>query len=179
MPELIRDDFPALASGRVYLDNAATTHQPRAVMRAVNRVHRTRARHAGRRGDLCRCAGARGAACRRVGGKRGFLRRRDAGDPARRGRIRGDRARRRNRRVVGRTHRESGAVATAGQHDAAHELRVVDVDANGTCRSIRFAPRCRSGRRFVAITHVSNVLGTTLPVRDIVESRARRPARAC
>src|SRR4051812_40473338 len=44
-PQTIRDDFPALRSGRVYLDNAATTHQPRAVLRAmadyVEHVHGT------------------------------------------------------------------------------------------------------------------------------------------
>ncbi len=50
------------------------------------------------------------------------------------------------------------------------QLRVIDVDANGQLPIDAFRKALSERTKFVAITHVSNVLGTTLPVRDIVDA---------
>jgi cysteine desulfurase / selenocysteine lyase len=72
-PQEARAQFPALADGRVELDNAATTHKPAAVLDALRRhdveasanVHR--ATHARARAATAAYEGARGRAARFLG----------------------------------------------------------------------------------------------------------------
>ncbi|HEX4479292.1 MAG TPA: aminotransferase class V-fold PLP-dependent enzyme [Rudaea sp.] len=171
MPELpaIRDDFPALASGRAYLDNAATTHQPRVVLRAVSdyiqRVHGTPdsatayadarariARHVGAAADnVVFCGGATQAIQLVADGFDAI----GVGDEI----------------IV--SSAEHIANLAPWQRLAAQRgarLRVVDVDANGVLTLDAFRSALSERTKFVAITHVSNVLGTTMPVSEIVDA---------
>jgi cysteine desulfurase/selenocysteine lyase len=171
MPDLpaIRDDFPALAFGRAYLDNAATTHQPRAVLRAVSeyieRAHGTpdsatayanaRARIAKHLGasaeNIVFCGGATQAIQLVVDGFVSI----DSGDEI----------------VV--SSAEHTANLAPWQRVAAQSggrLRVVDVGANGELSLDAFRETLSARTKFVAVTQVSNALGTTMPVRDIVEA---------
>jgi len=169
MPELpaIRDDFPALASGRVYLDNAATTHQPHAVLRAVNhyieRVHGTPdaaaaysdarervAKHIGASPENVIFCGGATQAIQLVADGFGVI---DAHD---------------------------GIVVSSAEHIANlapwqrlamrcdGELLVVEVDENGVLSRDGLRSALQRPTKIVAMTHVSNALGTTLPVREIV-----------
>lgn len=168
MPDLNRNDFPALGSGRAYLDNAATTHQPRAVLRAVTeyveRVHGTPggaavyadararvARHVGASSDnVVFCGGATQAIQLVIDG---FARIEAGGE------------------IVTSSAEHIANLAPwqrlAEQRGA--RLRVVDVDANGIVPLDAIRSALSEKTKFVAITHVSNVLGTTQPVRDIVK----------
>ena len=168
MPEL-RDDFPALAPGRVYLDNAATTHQPRTVMRAVaeyvERGHGTPnaaaiyadararvARHVGAEAeDVVFCGGATQAIQMVADGFAAI----GSGDEI----------------VVSSAEHISNLAPwqrLAAQRGA--QLCVVDVDANGTLTLDAFRDVLSERTKFVAITHVSNALGTTLPVRELTRA---------
>jgi cysteine desulfurase/selenocysteine lyase len=172
----LRDDFPALASGRAYLDNAATTHQPRAVMRAVSeyveRVHGTPdaatvytnareriARHVGATAENIVFCGGATQAIQLVAD--GFVS------------IETD-----DEIIVSSAEHIANLApwqrltAQAGAH-----LRVVDVDAHGQLPIDTFRAALTQRTRFVAITHVSNVLGTTMPVRDIVHAAHERGAQ--
>jgi cysteine desulfurase/selenocysteine lyase len=167
-PPAIRDDFPALASGRVYLDNAATTHQPRAVLRAVaeyiERVHATPqaaavyadarariARHVGTAAEnVVFCGGATQAIQMVVDGFATI----DAGDEI---------------VVSSAEHIANLAPWQRLATKRAAQLRVIDVDTNGTLPLDAFQSALSKRTKIVAITHVSNALGTTMPARDIVK----------
>jgi cysteine desulfurase / selenocysteine lyase len=168
-PSAIRADFPALATGRAYLDNAATTHQPRAVLRAVaeyiERVHGTpdaAAVYAQARARLARHVGASAENVVFCGGATqaiqlvadGFVAI-EAGDEI----------------VVSSAEHIANLAPwqrLAAENDA--RLVVVDVDANGILPLHAFESALSPRTRFVAVTHVSNVVGTTQPVRDIVRA---------
>jgi cysteine desulfurase/selenocysteine lyase len=175
MPDL-RDDFPALASGRVYLDNAATTHQPRAVLRAVTdyveRMHGTPhaaaayadarariARHVGAAAEnVVFCAGATQAIQLVADGFVSI----DAGDEI---------------VVSSAEHIANLAPWQRLTAQSGGRLRVVDVDANGQFPLDAFREGLSERTQFVALTHVSNVLGTSMPVREIVAAAHRVGAR--
>ena len=167
MPHSIRDDFPALASGRACLDNAATTHQPHAVLQAVGnyvaRAHGTphaltayadararMARHVGAASDnVVFCGGATQAIQLAIDGVVAI----QTGDEI---------------LVSSAEHIANLApwqrlAAQRGGH-----LRVVDVDANGIVPVDAVRSAFSEKTTWVAITHVSNVLGTMQPVRDII-----------
>ena len=175
-PLPIRDDFPALASGRAYLDNAATTHQPRAVMRAVDayieHAHGTPeagavyadararvARHVGASlENVVFCAGATQAIQLVADGFHSNT----PGDEI----------------IV--SSAEHIANLAPWQRWAAQRggrLRAIDVDSSGALSLDAFRAALSARTRLVAITHVSNALGTTLPVRDMVKAAHEAGAR--
>lgn len=178
MPEplAIRDEFPALASGRAYLDNAATTHQPRAVMRAIShyveRVHGTpdsAAAYADARARVARHVGAMPDNVVFCGGATQAIQLVADGIDA----IGAD-----DEILV--SSAEHIANLAPWQRLAAQRggrLRVVDVDANGGLSLDAFRSTLSGRVKFVAVTHVSNALGTTMPVREIVEAAHANGAR--
>lgn len=172
----MRDDFPALVSRRVYLDNAATTHQPRAVIRAVSEyvehVHGTPAAAAVYADARARVAQNVGALAENVvfcGGATQAI------------------------QIIAEGFDAIGSgdeiVVSSAEHIAnlapwqrfaeqrGGKLRVVDVDANGTLPIDAFRSALSDRTKFVAVTHVSNALGTTMPVRDIILAAHEAGAR--
>ncbi len=167
-PPATRDDFPALAAGRVYLDNAATTHQPRAVLRAiaqyVEHVHGTpqaAAVYADARSRIARHVGAASENVVFCGGATQAI----------------------QMVVDGFALVETGdeIVVSSAEHIAnlapwqrlatkrAAQLRVVDVEEDGTLSPDAFRSVLSTRTKIVAITHVSNALGSVMPVSDIIK----------
>ena len=179
-----RADFPALhqqVHGRplVWLDNAATTQKPRAVMSAMTRyyerdnsnVHRAAHTLAARATEAYE--GARAAVARLLGAPTPesvvFVRGTTEGINLLAGTL--------GRQRVG---RQDEIVLTTLEHHAnivpwqmlAHEvgarLRPVSVDDTGQVQLDRYAALLHDRTRVVALSHVSNALGTVLPVREMI-----------
>jgi cysteine desulfurase / selenocysteine lyase len=186
----IRADFPILgelAHGRplVYLDNAATTQKPRAVIDRVTRfyTHENSNVHRGvhllseRATDAYEAA--RGTAAR-------FLHAKDASEIVF---VRGTtEAINLVSQTYGRTHVGSGdeVVLTSMEHhsnivpwqmlceEKGARLRVTPISDEGELRLDEFERLLSDRTKIVAVVHVSNALGTVNPVNEIVRMAHRR-----
>ena len=183
--EKIRRDFPALAQevhGKplVYLDSAATSQKPRAVIDAVSRFYAEdnanvhRAVHALAERATARLEDARAKAQRFIG----------AGHAQEIVFVRGvTEAVNLVAQSFGRSrvHQGDEVAVTALEHhsnlipwqrlcaEAKATLRVVDVDDGGELRLDLLEQALGPRTRLLAVTHVSNALGTVNPVAAIVE----------
>ncbi|HUG56311.1 MAG TPA: cysteine desulfurase [Candidatus Limnocylindrales bacterium] len=184
----IRADFPVLARrvhGKplVYLDNAATSQKPRQVIDAMSRVyeehnanvHRgvyemsevTTAAFEGAREKVARFINA--PASREVV----FVRNATEGTNLVMNAWARDHVRAGDRILTTVLEHHSNFVPwqqLAQQVGAT--LVVVDIDDEGRLRREQFSAELRKGARFVALTHVSNGLGTVNPVKELVAEAA-------
>ena len=186
----IRADFPILAQqvhgkNLVYLDNAATSQKPRAVIDAIVRYYeRDNANiHRGVHSLSVRATEAHDAARKTV---QRFI---NAGSTREIIFVRGaTEAINLVMQSYGRGHVAAGdeILITAMEHHSnivpwqilceekgAH-LRVAPIDDRGQLRMDEFAKLIGPRTRIVAVTHVSNALGTVNPVREIIDLAHRR-----
>ncbi|WP_367127567.1 aminotransferase class V-fold PLP-dependent enzyme [Saccharothrix sp. HUAS TT1] len=180
LPATVRDDFPLLRGpgAPVYLDNAATTQKPQAVIDAIVDYYRTANSNVGRGHHRLamtatdRYEGARAAVGRFLGARfaeevvftanttdatnlvADVVGRRVVG--------RGDRV------VVGGMEHNSNLLPWRRLCDeVGAELVVAPTGADGRVDLTAFAALMGPGVRIVAVAHVSNVLGTVNPVREL------------
>jgi cysteine desulfurase/selenocysteine lyase len=185
-PERVRDDFPILKQkigGRplVYLDNAATTQKPRAVIEAVRRYYATSNANV-----------HRGVHTLSERATRGY-----EGARARVARFLNAREEREIVFVRGATEainlvaqsflrplvrKGDEVLLTAMEHHAnivpwqmvcaraGARLRVVPVDAAGVTDLDAYRGLLSPRTRLVAVTHVSNAIGTVNPVREMISA---------
>jgi cysteine desulfurase/selenocysteine lyase len=188
--EKIRGDFPILAErvhGKplVYLDNAATSQKPRAVIDAIMRYYEQLNAniHRGVHTLSVRATEAHDAARETV--KR-FL---NAADTREVIFVRGaTEAINLVAESYGRTHVAAGdeVLITAMEHHSnivpwqilceekqAH-LRVAPIDDRGELRMDEFEKLIGLRTKLVAVTHVSNALGTVNPLREMIEMAHRK-----
>ncbi|MGB9626014.1 MAG: SufS family cysteine desulfurase [Phycisphaerae bacterium] len=180
----IRKDFPILSTrmhGKplVYLDNAATTQKPRAVLDAMTRFYEEYNAniHRGVHELASRATDAYEAARERV---RRFL---GATLPQEIVFVRGaTEAINLVAQTYGRLHVHAGdeVVISVMEHhsnivpwqmlckEKKAILRIVPISDAGAFRMDEYAAMFTPRTRLVAVTHVSNVLGTVNPIRDIV-----------
>jgi cysteine desulfurase / selenocysteine lyase len=188
----IRADFPILAervNGKplVYLDNAATSQKPRAVLNAIaNYYERMNANiHRGVHTLSVRATEAHDAARLTV---KQFI---NAADTREVIFVRGaTEAINLVAQTYGRVHVSAGdeVLITAMEHHSnivpwqilceekgAH-LKVAPIDDRGELLLDEFAKLVGSRTKIVAVTQVSNALGTVLPLREMIELAHRRGA---
>jgi cysteine desulfurase/selenocysteine lyase len=185
----LREQFPILGirvHGKplVYLDNAATTQKPRAVIDAVARYYEAQNANIHRGVHHLSELATKLYEDARVRVQR-FL---GAADPREIVFVRGTteainlvarsfvRPRLRAGDAVVLTHLEHHSNIVPWQmlrDEVGLELRVAPVDDRGALVWEDFE-RLLEGARFVAVAHVSNALGTVLPVKRIVEAAHRR-----
>ncbi len=186
----IRADFPILAqqvNGRnlVYLDNAATSQKPRAVIDAIVHYyeHDNANIHRGVHTLSVRATEAHDAARKTV---QRFI---NAGSTREIIFVRGaTEAINLVMQSYGRGHVAAGddVLITAMEHHSnivpwqmlceekgAH-LRITPIDDRGQLRMDEFAKLIGPRTRIVAVTHVSNALGTVNPLREIIDLAHRR-----
>ena len=183
--EAIRRDFPILAQrihGKrlVYLDNAATSQKPRAVIGAIARYYEQDNAniHRGVHTLSMRATDAHDAARRTV---QRFM---HAGDAREIVFVRGaTEAINLVAQSYGRAHVAAGdeVLITAMEHhsnivpwqilceEKQARLRVAPIDDDGELRMEEFENLLGPRTRVVAVTHVSNALGTVNPLRRIIE----------
>jgi cysteine desulfurase / selenocysteine lyase len=181
----IRADFPILAQrvhGRrlVYLDNAATSQKPRAVIDAIVRYYEQDNAniHRGVHALSVRATEAHDGARETV---RQFL---NAGSPKEIVFVRGaTEALNLVAQSYGRGHVGAGdeVLITAMEHhsnivpwqilceEKSAHLKVAPIDDRGQLRLDEFAKLIGPRTKIVAITHVSNALGTVNPLREMIE----------
>ncbi|WP_225975848.1 family 2A encapsulin nanocompartment cargo protein cysteine desulfurase, partial [Paracidovorax avenae] len=190
----VRRDFPILServNGRplAWLDNAATTHKPRAVIERISHFyeHENSNIHRAAHELAARATDAYEGARERV---RRFLNAPDVNEVIF---VRGTTeainlvAKSWSERHVGEgdeiivSHLEHHANIVPWQQLAAGKgakLRVIPVDDSGQVRLDEYQKLLNSRTKIVAVTQVSNALGTVVPVRQIVEMAHRAGARA-
>ena len=183
--ESIRRDFPILAQrvhGKwlVYLDNAATSQKPRAVIGAIARYYEQDNAniHRGVHTLSMRATDAHDAARRTV---QRFI---HAGDAREIVFVRGaTEAINLVAQSYGRAHVAAGdeVLITAMEHhsnivpwqilceEKQARLRVAPIDDDGELRMEEFEKLIGARTRMVAVTHVSNALGTVNPLRRMIE----------
>jgi cysteine desulfurase/selenocysteine lyase len=186
----IRGDFPILAEkvhGRnlVYLDNAATSQKPRAVIEAIVRYYEQLNAniHRGVHTLSVRATEAHDAARQTV---KQFL---NAGDRREIIFVRGaTEAINLVAQTYGRRHVAAGdeVLITAMEHhsnivpwqilceEKGAQLKVAPIDDNGELRLEEFEKLIGPRTKMVAVTHVSNALGTVNPLREMIELAHRR-----
>ncbi len=186
----LRCDFPILAEkihGRhlVYLDNAATSQKPRAVIEAIVRYyeHLNANIHRGVHTLSVRATEAHDAARQTV---RRFL---NAGDTREIIFVRGaTEAINLVAQTYGRRHVAAGdeVLITAMEHhsnivpwqilceEKGAQLKVAPIDDRGELRLDEFEKLIGPRTKMVAVTHVSNALGTVNPLREMIEMAHRR-----
>lgn len=188
----VRDDFPILsddspAAGMVYLDNAATTHKPRAVLDAITSYYATANSNVGRgyhrlafastdrfeeaRSEVAAAIGAAspeevvftGGTTDGVNMLTGTLGRDllGAGDQV---------------VITGMEHNSNLLPWRRLCEESGAELVVVQVDADGRVPLSAFESAMGERVKVVALSHVSNVLGTVNPVREMTELAHRAGA---
>ena len=182
--ESARADFPALqqrVQGRplIWFDNAATTQKPRAVIDAITRyyerdnsnVHRAAHTLAARATDAYE--GARSSVARLLGAPAPesvvFVRGTTEGINLLAGTLGRQRVGRGDEIVL--TTLEHHANIVPWQmlaHEVGARLRPVPVDDTGQVRLDRYADLLTDRTRVVALSHVSNALGTVLPVETMI-----------
>jgi cysteine desulfurase/selenocysteine lyase len=185
LPASVRDDFPILATRPgAYLDNAATTHKPRAVLDAMTGYYTTANSNVGRgyhelgrlstdvyeraRQDVQEALGAEhpdevvftGGTTDAVNAVADGLGRRLLGP--------GDAV-----LVSGMEHNSNLLPWRRLAEETGAELLVAPVDAHGRVDVDGFAALLGPRVRLAAISHVSNVLGTVNPVAELI-ARAHR-----
>lgn len=180
--EEIRKDFPLLRSGIIYLDSAATSLTPEPVLnRMLEFYHRFRANVGRGIHRLSREAGEEVSSAReRV---REFIGARSAREviftknttEAINLVARGLKWRRGDGVVTTLLEHHSNLLPWLRLRNAGVEVRVVRPDPEGVLKPEDF--EVREGTRLVALTHVSNVLGSVAPVREIAELAHERGAR--
>ncbi|WP_354682951.1 family 2A encapsulin nanocompartment cargo protein cysteine desulfurase [Cupriavidus necator] len=190
----VRRDFPILqerVNGRplVWFDNAATTHKPRQVIERISHfyAHENSNIHRAAHALAARATDAYEAARSKV---QRFI---GAGSPDEIIFVRGATeainliARTWGISNVGEgdeiiiSHLEHHANIVPWQQLAAQvgaRLRVIPVDDSGQVRLDEYRRLLNHRTRIVAVTQVSNALGTVVPVREIVELAHRAGARA-
>jgi cysteine desulfurase/selenocysteine lyase len=188
--EKIRGDFPIFAEkvhGRnlVYLDNAATSQKPRAVIEAIVRYyeHLNANIHRGVHTLSVRATEAHDAARQTI---RRFL---NAGDTCEIIFVRGaTEAINLVAESYGRAHVAAGdeVLITAMEHhsnivpwqilceEKCAQLKVAPIDDNGELRLEEFEKLIGPRTKMVAVTHVSNALGTVNPLSDMIGMAHRR-----
>ena len=183
-PERVRDDFPILKQkigGRplVYLDNAATTQKPRAVIEALRRYYATSNANVHR--------GVHTLSERATRGYEGARARVACFLNAREGReivfVRGatEAINLVAQSFLGPLVRKGEEVLVTGMEHHANivpwqmvcdragaRLRVVPVDAAGVADLEAYRGLLSPRTRMVAVTHVSNAIGTVNPVREMI-----------
>jgi cysteine desulfurase/selenocysteine lyase len=186
----IRQDFPILqleVHGKplVYLDNAATTQKPRAVMEAEQRFYTTLCSNIHRGVHLLseQATQAYEDARRKV---QHFL---NAGEAREIVFVRGTtEAINLVTQAYGRKHLQAGdeILITAMEHhsnivpwqilceEKGSVLRVAPINDDGELLLEEFERLLNPRTRFVSVAHVSNVLGTINPVRRIIDAAHRR-----
>jgi cysteine desulfurase/selenocysteine lyase len=186
----IRGDFPILAEkvhGRnlVYLDNAATSQKPRAVIEAIVRYYEQLNAniHRGVHTLSVRATEAHDAARQTV---RQFV---NAGDTREIIFVRGaTEAINLVAQSYGRRHVAAGdeVLITAMEHhsnivpwqilceEKGAQLKVAPIDDQGELRLDEFEKLIGPRTKMVAVTHVSNALGTVNPLREMIEMAHRR-----
>lgn len=185
----IRTDFPILSRRvhglpLVYLDNAATTQKPRAVIDAITEYYTSTNANIHRGVHLLSESATRAHESARKTVQR-FL---NAGDSAEIVFVRGaTEAINLVAATYGRTHVSAGdeILITAMEHhsnivpwqmlceDKGARLRVAPISDDGELLLDEFAALLNSRTRLVAVTHVSNVLGTVNPVARLIEMAHR------
>ncbi|WP_320066160.1 cysteine desulfurase [Micromonospora sp. RTGN7] len=188
LPGTVRDDFPffrgAEGVGLAYLDNAATTQKPAAVLAAITDYYATANSNVGRgyyrlsMASTDRFEAARGTVARAIGAAHpdevlftsgtthavnllaATLGRRLVGP--------GDRV-----LVTGMEHNSNLLPWRRLCEEAGAELVAVPVDADGAVRADAFADALGPRVRLAAMAHVSNVLGTVNPVREMIAEAHR------
>ncbi|GAA2714982.1 aminotransferase class V-fold PLP-dependent enzyme [Micromonospora olivasterospora] len=188
LPATVRADFPFFSSaegaGLAYLDNAATTQKPAAVLAAVTDYYTTANGNVGRgyyrlsMTSTDRFEAARTTVQRALGAEHpdevlftsgtthavnllaGTLGRRLVG--------RGDQV-----LVTGMEHNSNLLPWRRLCEEAGAELVVVPADTGGTVGVDAFAAALGPRVRLAAVAHVSNVLGTVNPVRELVAAAHR------
>ena len=189
----IRRDFPILSErvhGKplVWLDNAATTQKPRQVIERISRfyehensnIHRAAHALAGRATDAYEAAREKTRAFLNAGSTREIVFVRGATEGI-------------NlvAQSFGRRYVEQGdeIIVTQLEHhsnivpwqmlcaEKGARLRVVPVDDHGQVQLDAYEKLLGPRTRIVALTHVSNALGTVLPVREMVDMAHRHGAR--
>ncbi|MBW4722024.1 aminotransferase class V-fold PLP-dependent enzyme [Saccharothrix obliqua] len=188
LPAAVRADFPILAHrGGTYLDNAATTHKPRAVLDALTSYYTTTNSNVGRgyhelgrlstdayeqaRGDVRAALGARhpdevvftAGTTDAVNTVADGLGRRLVGP--------GDAV-----LVSGLEHNSNLLPWRRLAEETGADLLVAPVDERGRIDVAGFAALLGPRVRLVAISHVSNVLGTVNPVAELVALAHRHGA---
>jgi len=188
--EAVRRDFPILTQtvhGRplVYLDNAATTQKPQAVIDAVSRHYGTQCSNVHRGVHLLsqKATSAYEGARERV---RSFLNARDAREVVfLRGATEainlvantfaqqrvgpGDEI-----LITGMEHHSNIVPWQMLRDRVGTKLTVVPIDDRGEIDLAAFERAITSRTRMAAVVHVSNALGTTNPIREMVEIAHRR-----
>jgi len=192
--QALRRDFPILATrvngGRplVWLDNAATTHKPRSVIERLSHFyeHENSNIHRAAHELAARATDAYESARKKVAD---FL---GAGSTEEIVFVRGTTeginlvAQTWGKLAVGEgdeivlSHLEHHANIVPWQMLAAEKgarIRVIPVDDRGQVRLDEFQKLLNSRTRIVAVTQVSNALGTVVPVKDIIDIAHRAGAR--
>ncbi|WDZ98429.1 family 2A encapsulin nanocompartment cargo protein cysteine desulfurase [Herbaspirillum sp. WKF16] len=192
--QAVRRDFPILqerVNGRqlVWFDNAATTHKPQAVIDRISEFYRRENSNIHRAAHelAARATDAYEGARERV---RGFINAPDVNEVIF---VRGTTeainlvAKSWGGKHVGAgdeivvSHLEHHANIVPWQQLAAEKgakLRVIPVDDSGQVLLDEYAKLLNERTRIVAVTQVSNALGTVTPVREIVEMAHRAGALA-
>ena len=189
LPRELRDDFPLLARRReiVYLDSAATSQKPRAMLDAMRRFYETSNANV-RRGVHRLGEEATEALEQAREAVRRFLRARSAEEIVfTRGTTESinlvaqgwaaPRLRPGDELVVTELEHHSNLLPwqrAAGEAGAT--LKIVPVSASGEVRSIDVEQLVGPRTRLVALSHASNVLGTILPAARIARAARDRGA---
>ncbi len=186
----VREDFPILKQtvhGRplVYLDNAATTQKPRPVLDAIERFYRTECANVHRAVHMLSERATRDYEEARVKVRRFLNAPEDREIVFVRGSTEGINL---VAQSYGRQHLGPGdeVLISAMEHhsnivpwqmvcaDRGARLRVVPIDDRGEFLLDEYEKLLGPRTRLVAVAHVSNALGTVLPVRPIIDLAHRR-----
>lgn len=179
-PERIREEFPILAEGLVYLDSAASAQKPRCVIEAINRYYRSQ--HANIHRGVYRLSQE---ATRAYDQSRETVRRfLNAADSSEIVFVRGTtEALNLIAGSFGRSALGEGdeIILTEMEHhsnivpwqllaeEKSAKLQVVPVNDRGELRMDAFEELFSERTKLVAVTHISNALGTINPIKKITE----------
>src|SRR3989337_1480029 len=152
--ERLREDFPILrrkvgGKSLVYLDNAATTQKPRAVIETIRRYYATSNANVHRGVHTLSDRATRGYEEARVRVAR-FLNARE------------------DREITVMEHPSNIVPWQMVCAATGAALKVVPVHGDGELDIVAYGERLSHRTRLVAVTHVSNALGTVNPIREMI-----------